>query len=214
MDIADTTERLRLALPEYGITPEPERVARLAEFLCELEAWNRRVRLVGSVDPETLVRRHVGESLALAQLIELDRQQVVDVGSGGGFPGLVLQLAFPGLAVTMLESQQNKARFLQAMVVKFGCGRVLAQRGEEVRGVEGAIVTARALERMEQTAPKLDRLRAPGGWLALWLTTAQIAAWQQRRWGWEWGSDLLLPDSDQRRIALTRKLERGARSRA
>ena len=133
-----------------------------------------RVR-VSSVPVAEAVRRHYAESLELLRIIRLESSgdTLADVGSGGGFPGLVIAAAEPGLSVHLVEPLQKRARLLQDMAAALGLRNVTvhAQRAEEAgRGSlrdAVSIVTARAVaslpELIEYTAP----LAAAGGLLAL-----------------------------------------------
>lgn len=190
------------ALPSYGLDLEESAVRRLAEYLELLVQWNRKLRLVGSADVSTLVRRHVAESLMLGRLLPLREQRLVDVGSGAGFPGMALQLAWPALQVTLIEANAKKAAFLKTVVRTLGMGTVLLGRLEEAQ-VEGDIVTARALEHMEEAGP--DRYRplvAPAGIAAFWIGEATAAQWRSQFAGWEWGESFTLPGSERRTITL------------
>lgn len=128
-----------------------------------------------SVTQADMVRRHYAESLELARLCpEVGRAAVfADVGSGGGFPGIVIAALYPGLTVHLLEPLRKRARLLAAIAAALGLDRVAvhAERGEEAgRGpLRDAcdVVAARAVaplgELLEYTAP----LAAPGGVLLL-----------------------------------------------
>jgi 16S rRNA (guanine527-N7)-methyltransferase len=133
-----------------------------------------RVR-VTSVPPAEAIRRHYAESLELFRLIRerSDADALADVGSGGGFPGLVAAAVEPGLVVHLVEPLKKRASLLSEMAVALGLAnvRVYPLRAEEAgRGpLRDAvpIVTARAVadlsELLEYTAP----LSATGGLLAL-----------------------------------------------
>ena len=90
--------------------PDPQVRARLEAFLAELARWNRAYNLTATRDPGQIVTRHVLDSLAIAPLM---RGRVLDVGAGAGFPSVPLALAQPALAVTALDSNGKKARFLR-----------------------------------------------------------------------------------------------------
>jgi len=79
----------------------------------ELRRWNPRLSLVGPGTVEDLVERHYGEALAALPLVE-GAKSLLDVGSGGGFPGFVLAAARPELKVTLVEAQERKWAFLSA----------------------------------------------------------------------------------------------------
>lgn len=133
-----------------------------------------RVR-VSSVPPAEVVRRQYAESLELLRLAELAGRAdcLVDVGSGGGFPGLVVAAVRPGMTVHLVEPLQKRAAFLVDATAALGLGNVLvhAQRAEEAgRGPlrdSSPLVMARAVgglgELLEYTAP----LAAPKGLIAL-----------------------------------------------
>jgi len=84
------------------------------EHYCELAAWNQRLSMVGSTTWGEAVERHFGESLLAVPWIPPGSVRVVDIGSGGGFPGLPILAARPGLEVTLVESRQRKWAFLRA----------------------------------------------------------------------------------------------------
>jgi 16S rRNA (guanine527-N7)-methyltransferase len=127
MEIPDFVERdleaLELALPESVL----EGLQRYAERVLEA---NQRVNLTGARDLETLWRRHIIDSLtALPGLADLPADApVVDVGSGGGLPGVPIALARPDLRVTLLEATGKKARFLEETAAALGLERVTVHR--------------------------------------------------------------------------------------
>lgn len=126
--------------------------------------WNQRINLSAPSTLEATWQRHILDS---AQLLAIEPQvrQWLDIGSGGGFPGLVVAflLRERGGSIDLVESNRKKAGFLQAMVGEFGLpARVHARRIEDVYGLvqQPQIVTARALAPL----PLLLDLAAP------WLT--------------------------------------------
>lgn len=198
-------QELQKALPEYGIAVNGAAMERLAGYLELLTQWNGKLRLVGSVEPATLVRRHVAESLWLSRLLPLDRQRLVDVGSGAGFPGMALQLAWPELEVTMIDANAKKVSFLKTVSRTFGLGRVLQARLEEVE-LQGDLVTARALEHMEEAGPeRFWHLVVPGGVAAFWIGEETARAWRESGSGWEWETGGIIPGSLRRTISLGRR---------
>ena len=120
--------------------PDPARVAtarelreRLAVYLDELQRWNRRLNLT-SVPGAALWAHHVDDSLALAELTGLSAgDRVIDIGSGAGVPGLVLAIAHPDAAVTLLEADTRKAGFLTHVAGKLALTAVAVvdRRAEE-----------------------------------------------------------------------------------
>lgn len=166
----------------------------------ELRRWNRLVSLVGPGTADELWRRHYGESLAAVPwLAELAGgagpegnapPQLLDLGSGAGFPGFVLAAAIPGLAVTMVEAKEKKWAFLEHAARRSGVScRALQLRLEvplepPVQSVEdGAraaadggrrlplsidVLTVRALRLSEPLLAALRERMLPGGRLLRW----------------------------------------------
>ncbi|MEQ8173880.1 MAG: 16S rRNA (guanine(527)-N(7))-methyltransferase RsmG [Syntrophomonadaceae bacterium] len=88
-------------------------VNRYAELIL-LE--NQKQNLVSRKNPVLEVAKHVRDSMEAIKLIEFSCQRVIDIGSGAGFPGMVLAIMKPDCHVTLLESDQKKSEFLQSMV--------------------------------------------------------------------------------------------------
>jgi 16S rRNA (guanine527-N7)-methyltransferase len=109
-----TPETLTALLTPYAAVP-PELAAQLLVYLDLILKWNARVNLTAIRTPEEMVRRHFGESLFAAAHLG-PCLTLLDFGSGAGFPGLPIQLAHPGVQVTLAESRARKAAFLREAV--------------------------------------------------------------------------------------------------
>lgn len=118
LDAGELEARLRRLLPELDL--DSSVLAALHQHYEELRRWNRSVSLVGPGTGVAVVERHYGESLAALPFLSAGRGRLVDVGSGAGFPGLVLAIARPGLEVTLLEARQRKAAFLEWVAHRTG----------------------------------------------------------------------------------------------
>ncbi|MDE2819955.1 MAG: 16S rRNA (guanine(527)-N(7))-methyltransferase RsmG [Chloroflexota bacterium] len=78
--------------------------------------WNQRMNLTSITAPEDIVVKHFLDSLTLVKVVpQFDRLRLIDVGTGAGFPGLALAIAFPALNVTLLDSTAKKLRFIQSV---------------------------------------------------------------------------------------------------
>jgi 16S rRNA G527 N7-methylase RsmG len=101
------------------------------ESHCELLLrWNRKLNLTRIEELEDVVRLHYGESLFLAQCLPPGPLRIVDVGSGGGFPGIPLAVSRPECQVTLVESHQRKAVFLREATRDQANVTVAAKRAE------------------------------------------------------------------------------------
>jgi 16S rRNA (guanine527-N7)-methyltransferase len=110
-----------------------------------LVRWNTKINLIGKSTTTDLWRRHVLDSAQLRDLIANPTATLVDMGSGGGFPGLVL--AIMGVSPAhLIEGDQRKAAFLrEAARVATAPVTVHAKRTDAVKGIKAGIITARAL---------------------------------------------------------------------
>lgn len=99
--------------------------AKLNAYLALLAKWNRTYNLTAIRDPEQMVTHHVLDALAvLPHLPDRDSLRMLDVGSGGGVPGLPLAIARPRWSVVLLDSNSKKAAFLQQAVIELGLANV------------------------------------------------------------------------------------------
>lgn len=104
---------LRADLEALGLTDDPSLHARLLDFAELLCRWNQKIRLVGPNDLATIVREQLVDACGFVLAIrDLDTPRLIDVGSGGGLPGLVLALAFPDRHLTLVEPIHKKTAFL------------------------------------------------------------------------------------------------------
>jgi 16S rRNA (guanine527-N7)-methyltransferase len=90
----------------------------------ELIAWNHKMNLTAIIDPAEIELKHFADSLSLLLGLDINCIQpgyrVMDVGSGAGFPGLVLKIAFPQIDVTLLDSRLKRGLFLKHMINLLG----------------------------------------------------------------------------------------------
>ena len=138
--------------------------ALLIDYLRELTTWNATYNLTAVREPLAMVTRHVLDCLAIMPFVS--GANLVDVGSGAGLPGVVLAIARPKLAVTMVESSRKKAAFLRHVRRRLALPNVtvVQQRVEKyVPEQRFDIVTCRAFASAAETAQIAGHLIAPGG---------------------------------------------------
>lgn len=134
-----------------------ETEARLDAFCDLLLAWNQRINLISRADESVLRTRHVADSLALIPALPPAPSHGIDLGSGGGFPGLVLAIA-TGIPFHLVEADQRKAAFLrEAARITQASATIHASRIEQARLPPAPLITARALAPL----PRLLELAVP-----------------------------------------------------
>ena len=187
------------ALPGIPFGPDLTDLQQLglARFLTELDAWRRRVNLTGRLRSEELVS-HALESVLGAGLLP-PGAQVVDVGTGGGFPGVPLAIVRPDLSVTWLEPREKRAAFLRHLA------RALPVENAIVRVGRAEDLPASSFDFATSRAIRIETLKAgflqPRGGLLLWTTDSTgVPSGFQRE------STLSIPGSRHRVIALFRRL--------
>ena len=157
-DLAEqVADVLRAHLPEGA--PGADVIPGLAAYCAALAEANQRINLTGVTDPEGMALRHVLDSLTVSPLLQ-GAATLLDLGSGGGLPGIPLAIAHPELTVVLVESRARKAAALAELVETLGLSpRVTAvhARGEAwLAEHEVDIVVARAVD---ETARLLRTLR-------------------------------------------------------
>ena len=153
-----------------------ETLERVQGFLAILDEWRQRINLIGPGEGKHLWRRHVLDSLQLASLVPASAKTLADLGTGGGFPGVILACALhdQGVSVSLVEKSVRKAEFLEDAVRRLGLKAVVYnQRIEEDSPVKSDVVTARALAPLPKLAAMVSGWLAPGG-LALLLKGREV----------------------------------------
>ncbi|MBL3559213.1 16S rRNA (guanine(527)-N(7))-methyltransferase RsmG [Rhodovulum sulfidophilum] len=142
---------------------------RLARYAALLRKWNPAINLVSRATLDELETRHFADSAQLFDLAPAEARHWVDLGSGGGFPGLVIAIISeeyaPDLQVTLIESDQRKATFLRTVIRELGLKRVevIDARIEAADPQEADVLSARALAPLDRLLGFAERHLAPGG---------------------------------------------------
>lgn len=162
-------EQLEHGLRALGLELTASAQAKLVDYAVMLEKWNRTYRLTAMHESSLAVSHHLLDSLAVLPFVR--QESLLDVGSGGGMPGIPLAIARPEVRVVLVDSNSKKAAFLQQAAIELGleniavhCGRVEKYRPSTTF----AAVTARALADLAELV-RLSRhlLQADGRWLAM-----------------------------------------------
>ena len=156
-------EEIRIRLAQNEIPSPAELPERLEIYLSLLREWNSRMDLTASLQDEEIVDRHFIDSLTVLKTgLVTENARWVDVGTGAGFPGLILAMARPDLNITLLDAQQKRLNFLQAVIDAAG----VANAGTiHIRAEDGG----RKKELREQFDTAAARALAPLNVLAEYL---------------------------------------------
>jgi 16S rRNA (guanine527-N7)-methyltransferase len=172
--IAELLEPFVSAAPGTGagLNLSPGLIDGLSVYLDLLVRWNARVSLTSIRTPEEMIQRHFGESLFTASVLKARLPagaEILDFGSGAGFPGLPLQMVLPETRVTVAESQARKVAFLREVIRTLGLqAEVWPHRVEEMPAERlFDVVTMRAVDRMELARQAAEQRVRPDSWLAL-----------------------------------------------
>lgn len=149
-------ELLRDGASKYGLELNNE---QLEQFLCYkdlLKEWNEKINLTAIVEDEEIIRKHFLDSLSVVSSgIIKDDYSLIDVGTGAGFPGIPLKIAFPNLKVVLLDSLNKRINFLNEVKEKLELREITTYHGraEEFARKEGHregydIAIARAVANM------------------------------------------------------------------
>jgi 16S rRNA (guanine527-N7)-methyltransferase len=140
---------------------------QLVDYVSLMHKWNKVYNLTSVRDPAQMLSRHIVDSLSV--LPYLDEPSLLDVGTGGGLPGIPAAIARPSCAVTLLDSNSKKTRFLQQVKAELGLSNVTVVHGrvEQVSLPKFAIITARAFASIDDIIELAGQHCEPGGSLVL-----------------------------------------------
>ena len=207
------TDQIATLLKPFLKSPlSPHQLEIVSAYLDLLLRWNEWINLTAVRRPEEIVTRHFGESFFLAQhLFRPDwGGDVVDLGSGAGFPGVPIAVYAPAARVTLIESNHKKATFLRELTraLKPTNLTVYAGRGEEFAREASPpdVLTLRAVEKFHAAVPvaaSIVRGEAPllpnaDRRLALLIGAAQAEDAKKLAPGFSWESPIAMPGSTNR----------------
>ncbi len=163
-------EILRAGLSELGLDADETAIGRLRRYAALLEEKNAVMNLTAIRGEENIARLHFLDCAAVLRYVPLAGKRVLDVGSGAGFPGLVLKILEPGAEMTLLDSLQKRVAFQRETAAALGLTDVtcLAGRAEEMTGRRESfdLVTSRAVARLNVLCELCLPLVRPGGMFA------------------------------------------------
>ncbi len=164
----DVAEKLAIGIAEMGLQVAPEKQQGLLDYLALLAKWNNVYNLTAVRNPLEMVTLHLLDSLSVLPYVE--GESLLDVGSGGGLPGVVLAICLPGLQVTTIDAVQKKAIFMRQVKGELGLDnlQVVNARVESYEAEPFDMIISRAFSDLDLFMALTQHLLAEDGhWLAM-----------------------------------------------
>ena len=164
MSEAQWQRQLSQGLAAMDMRLDDQQQQRLLDFLALLNKWNRAYNLTAVREPGEMVSRQLLDSLSIASFINTDH--LLDVGAGGGLPGIPLAIAFPERRFTLLDSNSKKTRFLTQSVLELGLDNVEVFHGRAEQyqpGKRFTQISSRAFTALENLVNWCGHLLAEDG---------------------------------------------------
>jgi 16S rRNA (guanine527-N7)-methyltransferase len=117
------------------------------------EDWNKKINVISRKDIDSLYEKHILHSLSIAAIFEFDEKTaIIDIGTGGGFPGIPLAIFYPQVKFHLVDSIGKKLKVVEAIATEIGLKNVTTQhgRGEEIRNRQFDFVVSRAVAPLKE----------------------------------------------------------------
>ena len=169
---------LKACFERHGFPLTADQLAQFRTYRTELVRWNAHINLTAITEPDAIVHKHFLDSLRVLEYICLkNNHAVIDIGTGAGFPGVVLKIYRPDIRLTLVDSAKKKTSFLKFLVSQLGLhengavevlaarAEACAQQREHIGGYDW--VFTRYVAALQDSAPYcLPLLKPTGRWVA------------------------------------------------
>lgn len=170
----DLREPLNLAATQLGLGLSEQQIDRLLAYLALIHKWNQVYNLTAVREPSGMLTQHLVDSLSLVGPLRRHTQgnamRVMDVGSGGGLPGVVLAIVMPELTVVCVDAVAKKASFIKQVAVELRLSNLHGEhaRVESLKQEPFDVITSRAFASLPDfTRLTQQHLKAGAVWLAM-----------------------------------------------
>ena len=148
MNQSDFIEELK----KINIFPKEDQLTKLHKFYELLTNWNKKINLTRITEEKEVYLKHFYDSLTITKVIDLNKYNTLcDVGTGAGFPGIVLKIMYPNLKITLIDSLQKRVNYLNEIIKELDLKEIEAihVRAEDYKG-QIDVVTSRAVANIEK----------------------------------------------------------------
>ncbi len=153
------------AVEQLKVDLTEEKLEKLNKFYNLLIEWNKKINLTRIEEEEEVYLKHFYDSLTIAKVVDLSEiKTLCDIGTGAGFPGIVLKIFYPNLKITLIDSLQKRVNYLNEIIKDLGLDNIEAihVRGEDYKG-QYDVVTSRAVANIEKLLGYTMHLVSPTG---------------------------------------------------
>ncbi|WP_455436083.1 16S rRNA (guanine(527)-N(7))-methyltransferase RsmG [Hungatella hathewayi] len=126
---AEFKDRLGRELNQFSIILENSQINQFYQYYELLDEWNKVMNLTAITDQNEVITKHFVDSLALVKAmgeISTKEYKIIDIGTGAGFPGIPLKIAFPQLKITLMDSLNKRIKFLNEVIEQLGLKEITA----------------------------------------------------------------------------------------
>ncbi|MBP6117537.1 MAG: 16S rRNA (guanine(527)-N(7))-methyltransferase RsmG [Neisseriaceae bacterium] len=162
-------QQLQQGIDAMNLSFSEEQQAQMLAYVALLQKWNSTYNLTALRDEASMISHHVLDSLSLMPHLDPSKR-MIDVGSGGGMPGILCAISYPEMDITLLDANRKKTTFLQQVVIELGLTNVQVKscRVETLADQSYEIVTSRAFAELADFVNLTRELIHPQGkWLAM-----------------------------------------------
>ena len=144
-------DEFKIEVEKLGIMVTEEEINKLEKYALLLKKWNEKINLTAITEKKEVFLKHFYDSLTIVKIIDLDKiESLCDLGTGAGFPGIVLKIFFPNLKLVLVDALSKRIKFLEVLVKELDLDDVdlVHMRAEEYGRLYREcfdVVTARAL---------------------------------------------------------------------
>lgn len=153
------------AVEQLKVDLTEEKLEKLNKFYNLLIEWNKKINLTRIEKEDEVYLKHFYDSLTIAKVVDLSEiKTLCDIGTGAGFPGIVLKIFYQNLKITLIDSLQKRVNYLNEIIKDLGLDNIEAihVRGEDYKG-QYDVVTSRAVANIEKLLGYTMHLVSPTG---------------------------------------------------